>query len=312
MGRAGRASGGGKRWGGLPRCQRSPTRDPRGTTVRPGQLGSGWPPTRAEDGEARGRRALARAGSATARVPGLREGRRRGGTRPRCLDRGWELRARTFRKSAGASSGASPPPPPARLPFRVVTQPAGYAEVCAETRNLPGRRRRLPAPAQPRPRRAPRSPAPAARRRATTGDALRQLNFRAVLGCGLGDERLVTFITHATVFVMGILLLASLRGGETGSKKSSYFLEVEQGRAATHIQGWPDTDIAYFSWSSRFKAFIPVSSGQVTGGTALPGTSGHSPSSTLKRGRSHSRSIPFLTDERCNPGKGRSLNPIAI
>ncbi|XP_045022160.1 uncharacterized protein LOC123334206 [Bubalus bubalis] len=107
----------------------------------------------------RGGRPLSRAEATATRFLGLCDGLERErelppnttlGDTARRIDRGWELRARTFRKSTGASSGAAPPPPPARLPFRVVTQPAGYAEVCPETRNLPGRGPRLPAPAQPR------------------------------------------------------------------------------------------------------------------------------------------------------------------
>lgn len=41
---------------------------------------------------------------------------------------------------------------------------------------------------------------------------------------------MVVCITHATVLVTYILLLASLRGEETGSKKKiiSYLLEIEQ------------------------------------------------------------------------------------
>lgn len=127
----------------------------------------------------RGGRPLSRAEATATRFLGLCDGLERErelppkttlGDAARRIDRGWELRARTFCKSTGASSGAVPPPPPARLPFRVVTQPAGYAEVCTETRNLPGRGPRLPAPAQPR----------AARLSAET---------RAALGAGSGDWR---------------------------------------------------------------------------------------------------------------------------
>lgn len=152
-----------------------------GESRRRGQPGSRWPRTRAKNASFRlrglGWRRAAMPSPLSGRVriarfPGLGEGPERererrpkatrggGGMQTRHIDSGWELRARTFGKSTGASSGAAPPPPPARLPFRMVTQPAGYAEVCAETRNLPGRRGRpcrLPAPAQPR---APPSPAP--------------------------------------------------------------------------------------------------------------------------------------------------------
>ncbi|KAI4549468.1 hypothetical protein MG293_001798 [Ovis ammon polii] len=144
-----------------------------------------------------GGRPLSRAEATAARFLGLCDGPERErelppettpGDAARRIDRGWELRARTFRKSTGASSGAAPPPPPARLPFRVVTQPVGYAEVCAETRNLRAAgsaclRRRSPGPHGAHP-----SPAPGLAQGAGAGDALRGLHFSEVRGI-LGRER---------------------------------------------------------------------------------------------------------------------------
>nr|XP_019587222.1 PREDICTED: uncharacterized protein LOC109447349 isoform X1 [Rhinolophus sinicus] len=45
---------------------------------------------------------------------------------------------------------------------------------------------------------------------------------------------------------------------------------------------------------------------------ALPGTSGHSPSSVRERGHSHSASTPCLTNEGFNPLNGKTLTPVAI
>lgn len=183
MGRVGRASGGGKKWGRLPQCQLPPPphlpRHPPPGYCEARRRGQDHGAPVAPASLRRGGRPLSRAEATATRFLGLCDGLERErelppkttlGDAARRIDRGWELRARTFCKSTGASSGAVPPPPPARLPFRVVTQPAGYAEVCTETRNLPGRGPRLPAPAQPR----------AARLSAET---------RAALGAGSGDWR---------------------------------------------------------------------------------------------------------------------------
>lgn len=140
MGRIRRASGGGKKWGGFYRaiclfvCLFNHTPSPLEETVRleraartagflmPPKLG---PESLASlQGPVGAVPVLGQ--SATTRFPGLSEGpradrgrrasgnrgpRRRGGRPTRQIDRSWELRARTFRKRAGASSRASPPPP---------------------------------------------------------------------------------------------------------------------------------------------------------------------------------------------------------
>lgn len=93
---------------------------------------------------------------------------------------------------------------------------------------------------------------------------------------------MVVCITHATVLVTYILLLASLRGEETGSKKKkkkkiiSYLLEIEQ-KAELRIKfKFVLTQLyhTYFSWMSHFTALIPVNSEQVTGGRGKLRTGG--------------------------------------
>ncbi|XDC49214.1 hypothetical protein R6Z07M_000396 [Ovis aries] len=209
MGRVGRASGGGKKRGRLPQCQlppppHLPRTSPQGTARRGQDSGAPVAPASLRPGG----RPLSRAEATAARFLGLCDGPERErelppettpGDAARRIDRGWELRARTFRKSTGASSAAAPPPPPARLPFRVVTQPAGYAEVCAETRNLRAAgsaclRRRSPGPRGAHP-----SPAPGLAQGAGAADARRGLHFSEVRGYGLDAKRLVTFTTHVAL-----------------------------------------------------------------------------------------------------------------
>ena len=177
-----------------------PPRVLQGAAARSGQRRSGGPGLASPWGPT-----LSRAEATAARFLGLGDGSERERERPpettlgdaaRRIDCGWELRARTFRKSTGASSGAAPPPPPARLPFRVVTQPAGYAGVGAESRNLPGRRPRLPAPAQP-----------------GAGDALRDRHFERSVGTGSG-RNVWSHSLLTPLFPTCMLSGASLRRGK--------------------------------------------------------------------------------------------------
>lgn len=229
MGRAGRASGGGrKRWGeggGFHRPTSPPPGEVQARRRAQDSRGPGGPPSQGRGSGAP--RQTAR--GATSRCP-ARATRGHRPAAPTALGTPGALSVR----AAGLPAAPAPPPPPPGPRARPVTQRPAARKSARKPGTSAPPRRPVPAPC-PRPLSplspGPRVPAPLSPRLRVPAGAPSGPWRR------LGSERVVTFFPRVPMLVRGALSLASLRGETQAPQRSASLLEATQGRAAHRIQG---------------------------------------------------------------------------